>query len=483
MVPKIAKTGTSFKGAFAYYCHDKNAKTSDRVDFSQSVNMRTDTAEQVWRIMAATAQNQDGLKRQFGGKAQGRKAGNTVYAFSLSWSPDETPTREQMTQAAHEALKTLGAEDHQAYLIAHNDEQHAHIHVIVNRVHPEKGTVLDLWRDQDKLSEWSLDYEKKQGKVRCTKRAENKRKREAGEFVKYRPPVIQNAWRSSENGKQFQTALDKGGYILARGDKRGFVVLDPQGKVLNPTRKIERADGKNIRVKELNARLSDLDRSKLPSVAEARVLQKQREEQRGKEEQARKSRSKAKQPYQPKYRMTAAERRAAKAWKYARAKKAAALKLKQLDEKRAFEFKADQRRENALTEGRKFVDPVTAKKQLKTAQAELKAKSGLFNRITGRTQKAADKVTAFRQNLEDAQTREKEWMSRIDATIKRDETAMLMRHKRELEEFKGEAAQENKTRKERRNDPLSQAWRDLERNGEKQKSKDKGKGRGRDFDR
>jgi len=61
------------------------------------------------------------------------------------------------------------------------------------------------------------------------------------------------------------------GYVLARGDRRGFVVVDPHGKAHNPARHIDGA-----KTKDVKALLSSLDPDQLPSVAEARTYQAQR---------------------------------------------------------------------------------------------------------------------------------------------------------------------------------------------------------------
>ena len=63
MVPVIAGMGTSFKGAFLYYCHDKDALTDARVAWTETLNLMADTAEKAWRFMAYTAQSHDRLKQ------------------------------------------------------------------------------------------------------------------------------------------------------------------------------------------------------------------------------------------------------------------------------------------------------------------------------------------------------------------------------------------------------------------------------------
>jgi len=67
---------------------------------------------------------------------------NPLYHYALSWREGEHPTTAQCQQAAAHTLKTLGLEDNQAIWFVHRDtEKHHHLHVVVNRVHPESLTL------------------------------------------------------------------------------------------------------------------------------------------------------------------------------------------------------------------------------------------------------------------------------------------------------------------------------------------------------
>ena len=188
MVPTIT-LGTSFKGAAAYYLHDKRQPgqtalfTSERIGWTQNLNLSTDDPERGWKIMAHTAMIQDELKAAVGGKTTGRKLTKPVFAYSLSWHPDERPTKEQQLEAVRESLKVLGLEGHQAIIIEHTDEPHAHVHVLVNRVHPENGIAAKLSNSKLALSKWAQEYEQKQGQILCPQRVKNNARRKQGEFV------------------------------------------------------------------------------------------------------------------------------------------------------------------------------------------------------------------------------------------------------------------------------------------------------------
>jgi hypothetical protein len=57
--------------------------------------------------------------------------------YELSWPPGERPTRPQWMACALHTLRELGYQDHQYMIVAHDDKKHFHIHIMVNKVHPE----------------------------------------------------------------------------------------------------------------------------------------------------------------------------------------------------------------------------------------------------------------------------------------------------------------------------------------------------------
>lgn len=183
MVPNIAKSGSSFRGAGRYYLHDKAAErdgerkpeTHERVAFTATRNCVNDDPHRAIDEMWATAAAQTELKRASGLSLGGRKCTDPVKTISLSWHPSETPTPEQMIAAADSYLTRMGWNEHQALYVGHNDTAHPHIHIILNRVHPETGRVLDDRKDYRRAQEWALDYEKEHGRIFCEKRLDYER--------------------------------------------------------------------------------------------------------------------------------------------------------------------------------------------------------------------------------------------------------------------------------------------------------------------
>jgi hypothetical protein len=95
MIPRFSSKndgkGTSFKGAALYFMHDKKALTTERVGATRVLNVGTDNPELAWRLMAATALNQNTIKEVAGTKGTGRKTKYTVLHYSLSWHPEDKP--------------------------------------------------------------------------------------------------------------------------------------------------------------------------------------------------------------------------------------------------------------------------------------------------------------------------------------------------------------------------------------------------------
>lgn len=79
-------------------------------------------------------------------------------------------------------------------------------------------------------------------------------------------------WRSTDSGKSFAAALEQHGYVLAKGDRRDFVIVDRQGEVHSLARRIEGAAARDVR-----ARMAGVDRNQMPDVAQARAIQEARQ--------------------------------------------------------------------------------------------------------------------------------------------------------------------------------------------------------------
>ncbi len=185
--------------------------------------------------MLWTARNAELLKQEAGVRAGGRATENPVKHLSLNWSPEDNPTREHMIETTEEFLRHMRWRDHQVLLVAHDDKDYSHVHVMLNAVHPETGLRLDDNFDHRRAQAWALKYEQEQGRVYCEQRLKNPEERENA------PP--RNIWTAfQENEKKFEQAeksLQKNEPILLDEQKNQ---KNAEWKILKEIQRTERTD-------------------------------------------------------------------------------------------------------------------------------------------------------------------------------------------------------------------------------------------------
>lgn len=103
-----------------------------------------------WREMLAVADMNGRVK-------------DPLYHAVVSWQKDEQPTDEQAFAAVRQAMKAIGMEDHQYVAAVHRDTDNTHVHMMVNRVHPETYRAVYPDRDFYKLDKCMREVEIEQG--------------------------------------------------------------------------------------------------------------------------------------------------------------------------------------------------------------------------------------------------------------------------------------------------------------------------------
>jgi hypothetical protein len=95
-----------------------------------------------------------------------------VYHLVLGYAIGDDPSPAAMRELAGEVLEDLGLGAHQAYVVAHANSQAPHMHLIVNRVHPDTGQAWNAWRDRYRIRRLLVEQEKERGLYRTPLRRE-----------------------------------------------------------------------------------------------------------------------------------------------------------------------------------------------------------------------------------------------------------------------------------------------------------------------
>ncbi|MGH9889216.1 MAG: relaxase/mobilization nuclease domain-containing protein, partial [bacterium] len=130
----VSSSSRSFASLGKYLVIGRDKVEEGRVAWTSARNLPTDDPEVAAKIMRATA-------------AQNVRVSQPVYHLALSFDPRDAVDRTAMERVANRVLGELKLQEHQAIVVAHADRAHPHLHILVNRVHPETGRVWDRWQD------------------------------------------------------------------------------------------------------------------------------------------------------------------------------------------------------------------------------------------------------------------------------------------------------------------------------------------------
>lgn len=220
--------------------------------------------------------------------AQATRCEKALYHAKISPAPDEEMTPERWQRAIQVLEENLGLnENHPRVVVFHEKKGREHAHVVWGRIDPE--TML-AWHDgnnylkHEKTSrqlerEFGHErvkgaFERAQGELR-PERTPAEWEMQQGDRLKLDPRQVRDTVRElhsrADSGRSFMAALDEAGYVVATGNRRALVVLDPAGGVHALSRTL------GIKTAEVTRLMADVDRAALPDVEQAKALQRERQ--------------------------------------------------------------------------------------------------------------------------------------------------------------------------------------------------------------
>ena len=208
--------------------------------------------------------------------AKGTRCEN--YLFSASFNPPggEAVTVEDFENAADEVERKLGLEAQPRAIVFHEKDGRRHAHVVWSRIDAEhmrainlphyKMRLRDVSRELFRAHGWDMPKGLRDRRERdplSYTREEWQQARRVGLDPKQLKALFQECWNRSDTGTAFAQALKERGFMLARGDRRGFVAVDYRGEVYAVARQA------GVKTKEVAERLGDPEA--YPPIDEART--------------------------------------------------------------------------------------------------------------------------------------------------------------------------------------------------------------------
>jgi hypothetical protein len=272
MVPRLRKPGRSFKAVHEYLTQGKDGRSAEeRLGWTHVLNLKTDDPEKAMRFMAYQHMAANEEKDAEG--ATGRRIDAPVFHWVLALKPERgTPDKNWWMEEVRSFMQEFGIEHHPTIIYEHKDEDHSHIHGVSTLIDPKTGKTISpeaakaLYYGHLKASRWAQRREEMRGQIECPQRVENNKRRDRGEYVKYRDPELEHKatitklYFQSRDGRQFETALKKQLGLRIADGRRRVVLIDSSGKIISLARQIDGVRAKDIRAKLNGLELQDVEK-------------------------------------------------------------------------------------------------------------------------------------------------------------------------------------------------------------------------------
>lgn len=262
--------GNARAGAKSLAAHVLRADTNERVE--------------VEAIRGVIAEDVEGALREMEAVACCTNTRKPLYHASINTPIEERMTPEQRARAIDRLEEALSLTGQPRVVIIHKKQGREHCHVIWSRTDVEHGRAIRMdhnYRTHElvarelerefghaRVQGAHVERDGKERPARTPGHDEMQQASRTGFKPKQAKEQITALWRATDSGQAFQAAIEEKGWLLARGDRRDFVVVDPQGGTHSLARRVDGAKAKDIR-----ERMADLDANALPTAQEARTQQ------------------------------------------------------------------------------------------------------------------------------------------------------------------------------------------------------------------
>jgi hypothetical protein len=227
-------------------------------------NTRENDHVELVEIRGVAARDLHGAFNEIEALSRATKATQPFYSVSINPPEDARLTVDDFRAAAQAIEEKFGLTNQPRAIVTHEKNARLHAHVVWSRIDTEQMKAIQLSHDRPKLKEVSRELFKEYGfampeglRDRTKASPENfspqiwQQAKRIGEDPRDLKRIIGDAFRDADSAKAFQAQLESHAMFLARGDRRGFVVLHHTGEALPINRYLD------MKQKDIRAKLGD----------------------------------------------------------------------------------------------------------------------------------------------------------------------------------------------------------------------------------
>lgn len=230
----------------------------------------------VHQVRGFLATNVRGALEEAYALARGTQCQKYLYSLSLNPPKDASVPIEAFEKALKAIEDKLGLTDQPRVVVFHEKEGRRHAHCVWSRIKVDEMKAVNIAHDWPKLQAvsralfmehgWTMPrglIDKAHRNPLTYTRHEWQQAARTGRSASAIKACLQECWAAADSAKAFAAVLQERGFLLAKGDRRGFVAVDVYGDVFSLTRHL------GLKGKDLAKRLGSPDA--LPTVEEAKA--------------------------------------------------------------------------------------------------------------------------------------------------------------------------------------------------------------------
>ncbi|HAU1321518.1 TPA: relaxase/mobilization nuclease domain-containing protein [Legionella pneumophila] len=230
---------SSFSGLVKYLCNQQNKQ--ERVGKVRLSNCNSlDPIWAVQEVLATQAKNQ-------------RATGDKTYHMLISFAPGENPSPQVLWEIEDRVALSIGFKEHQRISVVHHDTDNLHIHVAINKIHPQTFNMIEPYRAYKTFAEVASQLEIELGLQITNHQTRKNRSENFADDMEHHSGIeslinwmkrhCKEKIEAARSWKEIHSILAEHG-LMIRVKANGFVFCNPQGMTVKVS-SISRTFSKN----------------------------------------------------------------------------------------------------------------------------------------------------------------------------------------------------------------------------------------------